>query len=234
MRLIKKNIEFVRKSLKENIYDILKNEIILGDLKPGYHLLENQLAKKFNVSKIPVREVLIRLEKEKFIKIIPYKGAIVRDVTIEEIENIYEMRIILEPIALEESFETISENKLMKLKEELLKFEDRRVNKKSKLDFLNLDIMFHSMLKQNSKNRLLVKLLYDFQLSSARWIKYSLPISSFKNNIEEHRKIIDYILDKNLESAKQELINHLNKAKERLITETKNKKFLKLNKVEPE
>lgn len=231
MRLIKKDLGFVNKSLKENIYDILKNEIILGDLKPGYHLLENQLAKKFNVSKIPVREVLIRLEKEKFIKITPYKGAIVRDVTIEEIENICEMRKILEPIALEESFEAISESKLIKLKEELLKFEDRKVNKKNKLDFLNLDITFHSLLRQNSKNKLLVKLLYDFQLNSARWIKYSLPISSFKNNIEEHRKIIDCILDKNLELARQELVNHLNKAKERLITEIKNKNYLKFNKV---
>jgi len=230
MRLIKRMPGFYRKSLKENIYEALKNEIILGNLKPGYHLLENKMAEKFNVSKIPIREALIRLEKDNFVKILPYKGAIVRNATIEEIENIYKIRKILEPVALEESFEMISKKKLIKLKGELLKFKDRKVNKKNKLDFLNLDIKFHSILIQNSKNKLLVKLLHDFQLNSVRWIKYSLPISSFENNIEEHKKIIDYILDNNLELAKQEIVNHLNKAKERLIAELKNEEHLKFNK----
>ena len=82
--------------LKERAYDEIKRLILTGDLTPGTFLAERQLAARLGMSKTPVRSALERLESEGFISISPQQGAIIRDLSLDEIADQYEIRTALE------------------------------------------------------------------------------------------------------------------------------------------
>lgn len=83
-------------SVEESVTDALRNGILQGDLPPGQRLLQEQLAERFGVSRIPLRDALRRLEVEGLVRIDPRKGAYVAILTVVDVEEIYELREMLE------------------------------------------------------------------------------------------------------------------------------------------
>ena len=73
-------------SLKQLVYDNLKERIINGELKPGTRLREEDLSTEMNISRAPIREALNMLERDGFTMIVPRKGAIVAEVMKEDIK----------------------------------------------------------------------------------------------------------------------------------------------------
>lgn len=86
-------------SVASQAYERLKEAILLGYFKPGEHLVERELVKKMNVSRTPIREALKALEKERLVQIVPYRGVFVRSFGMAEAEEIYQVRLRLEPLA---------------------------------------------------------------------------------------------------------------------------------------
>jgi DNA-binding GntR family transcriptional regulator len=82
------------------IADALRTAILQGKLTSGQALRQDEIAAEFSVSKIPVREALVQLQAEGLVNLIPSRGAIVSRLSFSEIDEIYVMRIALEPIAL--------------------------------------------------------------------------------------------------------------------------------------
>jgi GntR family transcriptional regulator, rspAB operon transcriptional repressor len=82
--------------IKEIVYRRLVRAIVELELRPGQQLRERQLAEQLGVSKTPIREAFVRLEKEGLVTIAPYRGAIVRGYTPADIREIYELRELLE------------------------------------------------------------------------------------------------------------------------------------------
>src|SRR5262245_11966916 len=82
--------------MKEHAYADLKQRILSGTIAPGSILAERQLAADLGMSKTPVRAALERLEHEGFITVSPQQGILVRDLSIHEIADQYEIRVALE------------------------------------------------------------------------------------------------------------------------------------------
>ncbi|HEY0187499.1 MAG TPA: GntR family transcriptional regulator [Cellulomonas sp.] len=82
--------------VKEVVYRRLVRAIVELELRPGQQLRERQLAEQMGVSKTPIREALVRLEKEGLVTVAPYRGAIVRGYTQGDVREIYELRELLE------------------------------------------------------------------------------------------------------------------------------------------
>ena len=82
--------------VKEIVYRRLVRAIVELRLHPGEQLRERRLAEQMGVSKTPIREALVRLEKEGLVTVAPYRGAIVRGYTHRDIREIYELRELLE------------------------------------------------------------------------------------------------------------------------------------------
>jgi DNA-binding GntR family transcriptional regulator len=82
--------------IKEMVYRRLVRAIVELELEPGQQLRERQLAEQMGVSKTPIREALVRLEKEGLVTVAPYRGAIVRGYSQTDIREIYELRELLE------------------------------------------------------------------------------------------------------------------------------------------
>lgn len=86
-------------SLSVQIYEELRERIIEGALKAGERIRERELAAEFNVSRIPIREAMPRLEAEGFIKTLPRRGAVVTEMTLNDVEELFVVRSSLEVLA---------------------------------------------------------------------------------------------------------------------------------------
>ena len=141
--------------VNKEIYTELKKRIVFLKYKPKQVLSIKELAKEFGVSPIPVREVLILLEAEKLVHIIPNNGIYVTDISLQELKDVFEIRLFLVGLAGKLAAQRITSEELEKMKELLnrIKKEDNR-NK-----LIQLDAEFHDLLNSSTKNQTLVETL---------------------------------------------------------------------------
>lgn len=78
-------------SLRQQVYEVLREDLGRGDLRPGATLNLNEMSERLGVSRTPLREALLRLESEGFVTIRPRSGIVVRELTVENIRNLYQM-----------------------------------------------------------------------------------------------------------------------------------------------
>ena len=92
------------------IAESLRHEILRGEIPPGQPLRQEELAERFGVSRLPVRDALLRLEAQGLVHVFPNRGAFVISLSPEEVREIYEMRILLEGDVLERAVPRISDD----------------------------------------------------------------------------------------------------------------------------
>jgi len=85
-----------RPQIKEMVYQRLVRAVVDGELPPGTHLKERDLSISMGVSKTPIREALVRMEKERLVTTAPYRGAVVRAISRSDLREVYELRELLE------------------------------------------------------------------------------------------------------------------------------------------
>src|SRR5689334_10830851 len=86
-------------SMSQRVYTEIRERIIRGDFPPGFRLLERDLADEFAVSRVPVREALPQLEADGFITTLPRRGAVVAQLTIQDVEELFDVRLGVEVYA---------------------------------------------------------------------------------------------------------------------------------------
>ena len=79
------------------VAEALRQRILSGTLAPGFQLRQDALAEEFGISRIPIREALLQLEAGGLVKIVPHRGAVVSGLSVEEIEDVFQLRVSLEP-----------------------------------------------------------------------------------------------------------------------------------------
>jgi DNA-binding GntR family transcriptional regulator len=97
------NLRLNHRTLSALIVDQLRQSILAGEHAAGVQLRQDALAEAFGVSRIPVREALFQLEAEGLVRIVPHKGAIVSELSLDEINDVFDLRGILEPRLLAHS-----------------------------------------------------------------------------------------------------------------------------------
>lgn len=131
------------KSLTERAYEVLKNEILTCSLRPGQQFHQSEVAEMFNFGKTPIREALQRLTQDGLVQPYPRYGFIVTPLTVEDMHEFFELRIILEVAAARIATERASDETLRSI----CKFADIEYEKKRKpigdTDFLQSNIDFH-------------------------------------------------------------------------------------------
>ena len=129
-----------QKSLKSQAYNNIKEKILSCEYAPGMHLNEGVLCETFNVSRTPIRDALSRLEQEGLVTIRSKKGIVVSDLSISEVNNIFELRLLLEPYSIRNYGYTLDENSLLNFYQSLLRLD---VTQDAKTFFI-LDDNFHN------------------------------------------------------------------------------------------
>jgi len=200
-------------SLKDRVYQNIKFQIIIGVLKPGTRLPEEELSKAMSISRAPIREAFNRLEKEGFVTVIPRKGAAVSKVTAQAIEDLFEIRETLESLAVKKSKGKISIEELEEVGNGFKKYINKPTNTENCIQYLRLDKKFHDLLSQNCGNKKLIDLLANLQ-EQIHWLRnISLKRITFAGSVGEHLAIIEALQKKDEKLILKALLQHLERAK---------------------
>lgn len=196
-------------SLRGKVYDRIRENILNGVYKEHEELKEATLGEQMGVSRTPVREALRQLELEGLVEIIPNKGARVTGITKKDVEDIYQIRYLLEGLSARWATEHVTEEQLEKM-EEILYLTEFHAQKGHYAQVYELDSQFHELMYEASGSKLLNNILSDFHMYVTRIRKISLSSSNrSKNSTEEHRAILDAIKEHDADRAEKCAHDHV-------------------------
>src|SRR5215469_14031428 len=135
-----------RTSLTSAVAEKLREKIVHGDIQEGEQLHQDAIAQEFAVSRIPVREALRQLEAEGLITIVPHRGAVVSLLSCDEIEELFEIRAVLEPEVLRVSIPNLKEEDFQKAEQILETYDTALGDEGDVSEWGRLNWQFHSTL----------------------------------------------------------------------------------------
>lgn len=198
------------KKVPDIIADALRDGILRGTLEGGLPLKQDEIAKKFDVSLIPVREALIQLESKGLVTSVRNKGAIVTPLSLEEMEMIFELRKILEVGAAKIINDRIQPQKIDELKQLATKMEQE----KDIYAFNQLNTVFHQILLDSTCNVHLSETYRTLFVRIERYCTYLLSEDSIVKKVkEDHREIISCIEQKDYKRFSDKLVDHIEESR---------------------
>lgn len=202
------------KPLGEIVFEYLRNLILEGELKPGERLMEINLAEQLGVSRTPVREAIRKLEKEKFVEMIPRKGAYVAELTTKDAIDVLEIRKLLEGHAAYLAAQNMTSEEIAILKEILDNF-DGALNKMDRQGMIDFDNKFHDEIFKSTNNEKLIEIVQSLHDQFQRFrLNYFNEHDDYFELQRNHKLIYDSIKNREPENAKIHSETHI----EQLIT----------------
>lgn len=196
-------------------YEKIKMLIITAELKPGQALVEAELMEMLNVGRTPIREALNRLAWENFVKIVPRQCIMVNEISLYEVESIYQMRFALSPLESELAVLNRTEEELGQLKKDIEALGDQSNPEKRVL----LDRAFHRTISAMTKNPFLEREMNTYQDLSIRLLFLNrVNLSAIDNlDIAHHEEIYKYIKERDVENLIRVQKNHVLEFKNKFI-----------------
>lgn len=216
--MVKKKI--VTLSMREQMYEALHDLILNNTYGPATVLQIDRLAEEFGVSATPVREALVRLEADGLVTLVPNKGAVVTDITEENIGNNWEMRRLLEPYAAVQSVALIPLEEIEEIQREIdalrkPPFDNER--------YVACDTRLHEMLFRHLTNEFLVDTIRRVHRMSTR-IRYfpegsnSMHEQTVNEVLGEHDAILEALRARDPMRIKDLVYAHLLNGEKRAMS----------------
>ena len=191
--------------INKKIYKELKKRIVYLDYKPKQVLNIKELAKEFGVSPMPIREVLILLETEKLVHIIPNNGIYVTDVSFQELKDVFEVRLFLIGLSGRLAAQRITPKELDKLKELLEKIK----KEKNRRNLIQLDAEFHDLVNCSTKNQTLAETLKRLRNQIGRLWFFAKENDAYSQKIpEDFEELIKALENKEQNKCEQIMKDH--------------------------
>lgn len=199
----------VATSLRDTAYEEIKNRIITCAFRPGEYINELQLSALLKIGRTPVHQALDRLMIDGMVEVIPRKGVIVKPVSLNEVLQIIEVRLINEPHGARLAAEHASHADIAELTDVL-----KRAKHWAALlnvdNMMLLDREFHLLIARASKNAVLTELLRNLHERSLRFWFISLNApSQYEAVQDEHAAILDAIAERKLDRAEAAMQRHI-------------------------
>lgn len=187
----------------DKIVEILEKEIIHYHLKPQERLIENELSKRFGVSRTPIREAMRILESSGYVVFTPYKGWKVKEVSVNETQEAYVIRAHLASMATESACHNFREADLILL-EKIVEDMGLAVRSADVAEYFTLNIKFHDIIETAGGNGTLSRIMQSLDKMTYRYrfLSLSLP-GRLTQSLEEHAKIMEALKKKDHEAAAQ-------------------------------
>ena len=205
------------KPLRELVCEHIREAIINGVFAPGERLMEIQMADEMGVSRTPVREAIRKLEMEGFVVMIPRRGTYVSNMSIKDINDVYEIRTSLDILAAGLAAERINDDELEELQRLLVQV-GRAIDSGDMEKVLEADIAFHDVLYKASRNERLRNIINNLreQITVIRGVSMSYP-GGLKDTQEEHRLLVESIAARDVEKSQEAARIHLENAEKTLM-----------------
>ncbi len=197
------------KKLVDRVYLEIQNRILYNIWETGHQVLEQELAAELGVSRTPVREALIRLQRDGLVKVIPRHGMRVQPISAVDVQEIYEILTSLEALAVELAAARKPNAKELKALERAARSMKAAHDASDLKAWAKADEEFHGHLVALSGNRILNEILNDFwgRAQRARITMLNLRKSS-EESAREHAKLVESIRQGDSVGARETLEAH--------------------------
>ena len=206
-------------SVREKTYSLLKKQLLTGQLRPNKRLTEESLAKKFGVSRTPVRDALHKLELEGLVKVAGARGFCVPEDSVEDMSELFEIRAVLEGHALACICKIITQENIQSLKKLVQSAEQAFFTGKLDLIF-DYNTQFHDLLYSMlaSQKPRLFSIIEDMREYVLRYRKNTLAHhDGVRRSISGHKKILMALDLGEPQLCERIMRNHIYEAKEDTI-----------------
>lgn len=195
---------------KNDIYNKLKEEIINLKIEPGALISENEISRRFEVSRTPVRDVFLRLVNDNLLEILPQRGTKVSLIDMELVMSTIYMRTIVEIQILKDCIDNITTQQIEILREDLNLQKSAVHNKISPDGFYILDSQFHEHIFTFAHQKSMWDIINQMKVHYARFrmldVKANYDIESL---LQEHIQIVEIIEQKNQAACSDVMRYHL-------------------------
>ncbi len=196
-----------KEALQEQVYRRIKERIISCEMLPGSVVSEDSLASEFGTSRTPIREALLRLQREHLIDIYPRQGTFVSPISVQDIYEIYQIRLLLEPKIARISSRRMDRGVL----EQFLKlFTTMDMGSISFKDWFQYDRDLHDYIVECTQNKHLIEMyrVVMDQNQRMRILAGRLP-KRIESTNQEHIAIIQAFLSQDEERIEQVMSAHI-------------------------
>jgi DNA-binding GntR family transcriptional regulator len=210
------SFSFHRELLPDGIANTIRQAIISGDLHPGQRLMEVELAERFGVSRAPLREALRQLVAEGLLVNLPHRGTYVRELTEEDIREIYSLRGVLEALAVKILIDTLTPDHVATLTSIIEEIKEA-IKRRDTMAIVDLDMRFHETICRLSGH----SRVYE------DWVRMESQLRSFfaaadrlytdNQLIERHQELVDALVSGNKAKAAEVVEEHISNAVDRLL-----------------
>ena len=199
--------------LRDNVYESLRADILNCRLAPGDDVREQDLASRYAVSRQPVREALLRLEREHLVTVQPRQGYRVNPISLSDARDLLRFRLALEPACVAEAIEH-APDKALKALDEYRRFAGDHE------DFIAYNRAFHSALAHASGNRRMAGALCDLIGQADRLVRVSL--ANIRDHdprrlVGEHIELIEAMQRRDRRSALRLIKTHIHQTEKRVL-----------------
>ena len=154
----------MRLGIVKKVYESMMRRIVIGEFVQGEVLTDLGLADQFNSSRTPIREACIHLAKEGFLRVIPGRGYMVTEISLDDVRELYQLRLMLEPSAAELAARASLREDFFLTSSKLLVTFEKDYAKRTYEDFLeygNAEYSFHCGIAKASGNKRLAKIMAE-------------------------------------------------------------------------
>ena len=212
-----KNIGGTYQNLENQVYEMIKNKIIWHEIKMGDRIIDKKIAEELGVSRSMVRHVFAILVEEQLLKKIPRSGFYVKEITKKEIEEIYEIRKLLEPYALKCGTSRISDKAISEI-ENLFKKTEKPLKNRDDLIFIKIDVKLHELIIDSCGNDYIKKIINGFRnrIDFYRFAEIKKK-GRGQELFSEHWEIFNSIKKGNVELTIKLLNRHIENSKKSIL-----------------
>ena len=214
---VRSNYKLERSGLPDAITISLQERILSGEFKEGDQLIQDTIAREYEVSRMPVREALRQLEAAGLVKLRLHKGAVVTSIPTEQIAELFQLRARLESDLLAAAMPSMQDSDIEAANETLLQLE-KAYEESAIQDWGPLNWEFHRRLYAPSKRVQTLLIVQAINVQVERYIRLQLTLTkSFAAAKAEHRRLLRLCASRDSERAVEFLVKHIEEAGRKLL-----------------
>jgi DNA-binding GntR family transcriptional regulator len=210
---------FAKPILRDEVYLSIKEAILTGECAPGERISIGRLLQEIGFSPTPIREALLKLEQEGFVSRLPRGGFVVSRFTQKDIDQIFDIRSLLESYAVGLAIQHVKKEDILWL-ERNIKESEQYIQKKEWNKVSKLNTEFHDYLNRLSENERLLSIINELrdQIFQFRSAILRVPLKA-KISIDHHKKMIDAIKKRDVQLLRKLAQEHIQIGKEVILGE---------------
>lgn len=205
-----------RATLQYRVTTKLREAILKGEFRMGERLIQEEWAGKLGVSRMPIREALRQLEVEGLVKIEPRRGAIVTPISVEDIEEIYQLRALLEAKAVVMSLPHLGKDDIQELESLHERMTDLQADDTDVEKYMELNDRFHQILRSGCPWRRIHNIINTLWKGIPPYTP-SLLINHVKDSMNEHEQMLQYVKENNPRELKAVVKKHILRTRHNLL-----------------